>query len=79
MAVCLQGLLGGLTVLYHLPTPVSVAHASLAEMFLCMTVLIAAATSPRWGRVHWTGNPALMYGLVVLGKKQPFSLEDWKG
>ena len=33
-AVCLQGLLGGITVLYFLPTPVSTAHAGPGADFL---------------------------------------------
>ena len=32
-AVCLQGLLGGLTVLFFLPTAISVGHAGLAQLF----------------------------------------------
>ena len=36
-AVCVQGLLGGITVLYFLPTPVSTAHAGLAQIFFCLT------------------------------------------
>ena len=32
-AVVLQGVLGGITVLYLLPWPVSVGHASLAQLF----------------------------------------------
>ncbi|MGE0703234.1 MAG: heme A synthase [Vicinamibacterales bacterium] len=47
-AVILQGLLGGITVLYFLPTPVSTAHAALAEIFFCLTVSIALFTSPGW-------------------------------
>ena len=47
-AVCLQGLLGGLTVILLLPTWVSVAHAGLAQLFFCITVSIAAMTAPRW-------------------------------
>lgn len=43
-----QGLLGGLTVLFLLPTPISVAHACLAQAFLCLVVGIAVVTSPRW-------------------------------
>src|SRR5262245_22963934 len=46
--VVLQGLLGGLTVLFFLPTPVSTAHAGLAELFFCITVAIAVFTSPGW-------------------------------
>jgi len=47
-AVVLQGVLGGLTVLYLLPTPVSVAHATLAQSFFSLTVLIALVTSRPW-------------------------------
>ncbi len=47
-AVVAQGLLGGLTVLLLLPVPVSVAHACLAQGFLCLTVAIAVVTSRAW-------------------------------
>ena len=47
-AVVAQGVLGGLTVLFLLPTPVSVAHACLAQTFFCIVVTLAVATSPRW-------------------------------
>ncbi len=47
-AVVLQGLLGGLTVLFLLPTPVSVAHACLAQTFLCLMVALTYATSREW-------------------------------
>jgi len=47
-AVVLQGLLGGLTVLFYLPRPVSIAHASLAQLFFCTTVGIALFTSRWW-------------------------------
>ncbi len=47
-AVIAQGVLGGLTVLFFLPAPVSTAHAGLAEIFFCMTVAIALFTSPGW-------------------------------
>lgn len=40
-AVCLQGLLGGITVLLLLPKAVSVSHAALAEIFFCINVSIA--------------------------------------
>jgi cytochrome c oxidase assembly protein subunit 15 len=48
LTVIAQGLLGGLTVLLLLPLPISVAHACLAQAFLCLTVALAAATSPAW-------------------------------
>jgi len=47
-AVIAQGVLGGLTVMFFLPAPISTAHAGLAEIFFCMTVAIALFTSPRW-------------------------------
>ena len=49
-AVILQGVLGGLTVLFFLPPAVSTAHAGLAEIFFCLTVAIALFTSPRLDR-----------------------------
>jgi protoheme IX farnesyltransferase len=46
-AVIAQGLLGGLTVLFLLPPAISIAHAGLAEIFLCLNVSIALLAS-RW-------------------------------
>ena len=54
-AVVLQGVLGGLTVLFFLPAAVSTAHAGLAEIFFCSTVAIALFTSPRWIRGYGAG------------------------
>ncbi len=48
LAVILQGVLGGITVLFLLPTVVSVAHACLAQAFLCLTVVLAVVTGPHW-------------------------------
>jgi cytochrome c oxidase assembly protein subunit 15 len=48
LAVVLQGLLGGLTVLLRLPTAVSVTHACLAQAFFCLTVVLAVCTAPGW-------------------------------
>jgi cytochrome c oxidase assembly protein subunit 15 len=53
-AVVAQGVLGGLTVIFLLPTGVSVAHACLAQTFFCIVVTLAVATSPRFA----TGEPA---------------------
>ena len=47
-AVIAQGILGGITVLFFLPDPISIAHASLAQLVFCLTVTIALATSPGW-------------------------------
>ena len=47
-AVILQGLLGGLTVLFFLPAPISIGHAGLAQIFFCLTLTLALVTSPGW-------------------------------
>lgn len=46
--VIAQGALGGLTVLFLLPTWISVFHACLAQTFLCIIVSIAVVTSRAW-------------------------------
>lgn len=56
--VLTQALLGGLTVLFFLPTPISVSHAGLAELFLCMTVTMALVTSRWWHEAEQTPSPA---------------------
>ncbi len=45
LAVIMQGVLGGLTVLYKLPIAVSTAHAVLAQSFLVMTIVMAYSYS----------------------------------
>jgi cytochrome c oxidase assembly protein subunit 15 len=47
-AVILQGLLGGLTVLFFLPPPISIGHAGLAQVFFCLTLTLALVTSQGW-------------------------------
>lgn len=47
-AVMVQGGLGGATVLLQLPLATSVAHAALAQVFLCLTTAIAVLTSSGW-------------------------------
>lgn len=46
--VVVQGVLGGLTVLLLLPASVSVAHACLAQTFLCVTIALAFVASREW-------------------------------
>ena len=46
--VITQGLLGGLTVKLLLPLWVSSAHATLAQLFFCITVSLAVFTSRSW-------------------------------
>jgi cytochrome c oxidase assembly protein subunit 15 len=47
-AVITQGILGGLTVIYFLPDPISISHAGLAQIFFCLTISLAVFTSPTW-------------------------------
>ena len=47
-----QGILGGITVLWYLPDPISIAHASLAQIVFCLTMTIALVTSPGWKRAY---------------------------
>ncbi len=44
-AVIAQGILGGLTVLFFLPDPISISHAILAQTFFILTILIAYSQS----------------------------------
>ncbi len=53
-AVIAQGLLGGLTVKLMLPLPVSTAHATLAQLFFCMTISLAVFTSRSWRQYNPT-------------------------
>ena len=46
--ILLQAVLGGVTVLLHLPTQVSVAHAGLAQFFFCLIVTLSLVTSRSW-------------------------------
>src|SRR5580698_266970 len=55
VAVILQGVLGGLTVLLLLPWWISTAHACLAQLFFATTVAIAIFTS-NW----WLAGPGLI-------------------
>ncbi len=48
LMVIVQGILGGITVLYYLPPLVSSAHAALAQTFFCTAVAIALFTGRRW-------------------------------
>ncbi|HPF40393.1 MAG TPA: COX15/CtaA family protein [Phycisphaerae bacterium] len=46
--VIAQGVLGGMTVRFMLPTWISTFHACLAQTFLCILTTIAVLTHPRW-------------------------------
>ena len=80
-AVVVQGLLGGITVLYFLPAPISISHAGLAQVFFVLVVSLTLFTSPGWqaGRVVdgapggdvlgrlALATPAVIYGQILLG------------
>jgi len=80
-AIILQAVLGGVTVLLHLPTQVSVAHESLAQIFFCLAVTLALVTSKSWIedppyrlkdsrsslRIWALGTTVLVYLQIVLG------------
>jgi len=63
LAVVLQGVLGGVTVLYKLPLAVSVTHACLAQAFFCLTVTRAVVTGSGWTAPGACTSPA---GLPML-------------
>lgn len=48
LSVLLQAALGGLTVIYLLPTWISAFHACLGQLFFCLVVSISLFTSPAW-------------------------------
>ena len=70
--VIMQGILGGLTVLYFLPPAVSTAHAALGQTFFCITVIIAiftgraSITSPKIV-LHPPGRPIARLALISIG------------
>jgi len=77
-AVILQGVLGGITVLFFLPPAVSIGHAGLAQIFFCLTVTLALVTSPGWRaatasvddpmlRRIATAATALIYTQILIG------------
>ena len=47
-AVITQGILGGITVMYFLPAPISISHAGLAQIFFVLITGLAVFTSPGW-------------------------------
>jgi cytochrome c oxidase assembly protein subunit 15 len=57
LAVVVQAILGGLTVLYLLPIPILIAHAGLAQIFFCLVLSLALFTSPAWDQAHQIKSP----------------------
>src|SRR6185295_19136716 len=79
VAVIVQGVLGGLTVRYFLPAPISIGHAGLAQLFFCLTVSLALFTSASWRqpalapvddarlRQRMVILTSIVYGQILLG------------
>jgi heme a synthase len=79
--VIAQGILGGLTVKYLLPPPISTAHATLAQLFFVTLVSLTLFTSKWWQsdlpQLEDTGSPRLrslaalttvaIFGQLILG------------
>jgi cytochrome c oxidase assembly protein subunit 15 len=73
-AVLIQATLGGITVLYKLPAPVSIAHATLGQIFFCLVVSIAVMTSfpeslgrgEKWTKVQRLGVLTLTFIVLQL-------------
>jgi cytochrome c oxidase assembly protein subunit 15 len=69
-AVIVQGLLGGVTVIFLLPKMISISHAALAEVFFCLNVSIAFFTSRWYGELRTVergDSPlGLAWGLTAL-------------
>ncbi len=63
LAIIAQAVLGGITVLFYLPAPISVAHACLAQIFFSIAVSLALFTRYEWRldepRPADTGRPTL--------------------
>jgi heme a synthase len=63
LTVIAQAVLGGITVLFFLPAPISVAHACLAQLFFCITISLALFTRYDWRwdapRTEDAGSPTL--------------------
>ncbi|HKK92331.1 MAG TPA: heme A synthase [Longimicrobiales bacterium] len=80
LLLLVQAVFGGLTVIMRLPDAISTSHLSMALLFLCLTTVLAVATSPRRTtrpplspevrrdlKVWGTASAALVFGQSVLG------------
>ncbi len=71
VAIVVQGVLGGLTVLFKLPVPISVAHATLGQAVFSSTVILALMTSPGYRKPVRPVVPAMSatreFAVVISG------------
>ena len=70
LAVIAQAILGGITVLFFLPTWVSTFHATLAQTFFCMIVSLVLFTSRWWkendSQIQSRETPTRRFALATL-------------
>jgi cytochrome c oxidase assembly protein subunit 15 len=64
--VVLQGVLGGLTVLWYLPASVSSAHAGLGQAVFCITLALAMVTGKRWDDTRVKQRERSSFGIRTL-------------
>ncbi len=68
--VIAQGVLGGLTVLFFLPPPISSAHAAFAQTFFALAVAMALFTGRKWveeqPRVEFDQRRPSLFTLTLL-------------
>ena len=67
-----QGILGGLTVLWQLPAPVSIGHACMGQTFFATICVLAAVLNPGWHPKTWLSpltvlTTAAIYLQLILG------------
>lgn len=62
-----QSVLGGLTVIYRLPTAISSSHLTVAFVFLGLLTILAAVTSPGWRGGMRGPTPPAIRRIRVLG------------
>jgi heme A synthase len=73
--VCVQGTLGGLTVIFKLPAAISIAHLGLSMIFFCYLLYLTQVTRPSPTRLEvapglrrsFVVAAALVYAQIVLG------------
>lgn len=66
--VIIQGLFGGITVLFFLPTPVSIIHGILAQTFFILTIIIAyGLSSERQNRLDGGLGLPIRKGAMIMG------------
>jgi cytochrome c oxidase assembly protein subunit 15 len=69
LAVLAQAVLGGITVIFHLPVAISTSHAALAHIFFCLAASLAFFTRAGWRwdepKLEDTSTPSLRHLTVA--------------